>query len=112
MIGNIPSFRSFVINTQNTFNREWYNFLSSIFTTYKNYTNKIKPLNVTSSPFVYKNETGSDVELSIVGGDVFSIKLMRNIDIELGQSKIVRLSPNDSVKITYSIAPVCNVIPR
>jgi hypothetical protein len=70
----------------------------------------IMPVVVTASPFAYKvQEPGS---VTVTGGTVSVILLTRgSISINLTGQKIIPVSINDTITVTYSVLPIINFIP-
>lgn len=68
-------------------------------------------LTLTASPFSYTTvEPGN---LVIVGGTISSILLIRgNLSLNITGSKIIPISVNDTVKITYSVLPAVYFLPN
>ncbi len=70
---------------------------------------------VGASPFTYQNTTGYDADILTDIGTVTSIAFSRdNVTYYTTGliTGIVRLSPNDFIKVTYTVAPNMTLIPR
>ena len=72
-------------------------------------------ISVTASPFTYQNTTAYDGDVIISGGTVSSIEFTRNnvtfytTGLLTG---VLQLSPNDRVRVTYTVAPTMTLVPR
>ena len=70
---------------------------------------------VGASPFSYQNTTGYDADILVDIGTVSSIAFSRD-NITYYQTGmvtgIIHLSPNDWIKVAYTIAPTITLIPR
>lgn len=71
-------------------------------------------ITVGASPFTYTNGTIYEEDVIIQGGTVSLIQFSRGgVATDTGfTSGIVRLSPNDSVVVTYSASPNMTLVPR
>lgn len=79
------------------------------------YRNAEQTISVGASPFTYQNTNNYSVDVIISGGAVSLIEFSRdgtnwyNVGFTSG---IVRLSPGDRVRVTYTTAPTMVVVPR
>jgi len=64
-----------------------------------------------ASPHTYTNASGYDQDILITGGTVSAIELGRG-GVFYAATSPVRLSPGDSVRISYTVAPTTTIIPR
>lgn len=71
-------------------------------------------LTVSASPFTYENITGNDLDITVAGGTVTGIEFLRpgGFCSTGAIGGMFRLSPGDSLKVTYTAIPVMNVISR
>jgi len=77
----------------------------------------VLPSNITvsTSPFTYQNTTGYDGDVIISGGTVSNIEFTRDnttfytTGLLMG---VLRLSPSDRVRVTYTVAPTMTYVPR
>jgi hypothetical protein len=70
---------------------------------------------VTASPYVYTNNTGNDQSEIVQGGTVSKIEYSRNggAYIDVGTvAGMFQLSPMDSLRVTYTVAPTITVVVR
>lgn len=79
--------------------------------------NLVAPSNVapSSSPFLYTSADSFDEDLLITGGTVSKIEFSRDaLTFYDTQQTLgwIHLSPGDSVRITYSVAPTITKVPR
>lgn len=79
------------------------------------YKNPEQTISVGASPFVYQNTNNYSVDVIISGGSVSLIEFSRDgtswYDVGF-TSGIVRLSPGDRIRVTYTNAPNMVAIPR
>ncbi len=79
------------------------------------YQNPERTITVGASPFTYQNTNNYTVDIIISGGSVSLIEFSRDgtnwYDVGF-TSGIVRLSPGDSVRVTYTSAPTMVEVPR
>lgn len=72
-------------------------------------------ISVTASPFTYQNTTAYDGDVIISGGTVGNIEFTRDntnfytTGLLMG---VLRLSPSDRVRVTYTVAPTMTYVPR
>ena len=64
-----------------------------------------------ASPYTYTNPSGYDQDILISGGTVSAIQIGRG-GVFYTASSPVRLSPGDSVRISYTVLPSATIIPR
>ena len=69
------------------------------------------PLTIGPSPFTYTNASGFDQDVLLNGGTVSLVQIGRGGSLYTTTSP-VRLSPGDSVRITYTVAPAATIMPR
>lgn len=72
-------------------------------------------ISVTASPFTYQNTTAYDGDVIISGGTVSNIEFTRdnNSFYTTGLlTGVLQLSPNDRVRVTYTVAPTMTLVPR
>lgn len=72
-------------------------------------------ITVTASPFTYQNTTAFNGDVIISGGTVSNIEFTRNNTIfyTVGFIEgVLRLSPSDRVRVTYTVAPTMTLVPR
>ena len=72
-------------------------------------------ITVTASPFTYQNTTVFNGDVIISGGTVSNIEFTRNNTIfyTVGFIEgVLRLSPSDRVRVTYTVAPTMTLVPR
>lgn len=72
-------------------------------------------ISVTASPFTYQNTTAYDGDVIISGGTVGNIEFTRNNTTFYTTgllTGVLRLSPNDRVRVTYTVAPTMTLVPR
>jgi len=69
---------------------------------------------VGASPWTYTNSSGNDETVIVKGGTVSKIELVRNtIATDCGVTAgMLWLSPNDGLRITYTVAPTVTVVVR
>lgn len=82
-----------------------------------NYRSSILPSGITvgASPFLYQNANSYDLDVITLGGTVSLIEFTRdNVTFyPVGfVSGILRLSPSDRIRVTYSVAPTLTGVPR
>lgn len=67
-----------------------------------------------ASPYTYTNDYGHEIDVSVAGGTVSLLRLIRGAStVDLGiTSGVIALSPGDQFQITYSVAPSLVLIPR
>ena len=72
-------------------------------------------ITVTASPFTYQNTTAFNGDVIISGGTVSNIEFTRDnttfYDTGLLMG-VLRLSPSDRVRVTYTVAPTMTYVPR
>lgn len=72
-------------------------------------------ITVTASPFTYQNSTSYEGDIIISGGTVSNIEFTRDnstfytTGLLMG---VLRLSPSDRVRVTYTVAPTMTLVPR
>ncbi len=72
-------------------------------------------ITVTASPFTYQNTTAFNGDVIISGGTVSNIEFTRDnttfytTGLLMG---VLRLSPSDRVRVTYTVAPTMTYVPR
>ena len=72
-------------------------------------------ISVTASPFTYQNTTAYDGDVIISGGTVGNIEFTRdntNFYTTGLLTGVLQLSPNDRVRVTYTVAPTMTLVPR
>jgi len=72
-------------------------------------------ISVTASPFTYQNTTAYDGDVIISGGTISSIEFTRdnnNFYTTGLLTGVLQLSPNDRVRVTYTVAPTMTLVPR
>lgn len=72
-------------------------------------------ISVTASPFTYQNTTAYDGDVIISGGTVGNIEFTRdNVTFYTTGllTGVLQLSPNDRVRVTYTVAPTMTLVPR
>ena len=72
-------------------------------------------ISVTASPFTYQNTTAYDGDVIISGGTVGNIEFTRdntNFYTTGLLTGVLHLSPNDRVRVTYTVAPTMTLVPR
>ena len=70
---------------------------------------------VTASPMTYQNTTGYEADVILSGGTISSIEFTRNniTFYTVGFIEgVLRLSPSDRVRVTYTVAPTMTLVPR
>ena len=70
---------------------------------------------VTASPMTYQNTTGYEADVILSGGTVSNIEFTRNniTFYTVGFIEgVLRLSPSDRVRVTYTVAPTMTLVPR
>lgn len=70
---------------------------------------------VTASPYTYTNNTANDQSVIVQGGTVSLIQYIRNggTPINVGTTAgMFSLSPLDSLRVTYTVAPTITVVVR
>ena len=77
----------------------------------------VQPSNitVTASPMTYQNTTGYEADVILSGGTVSNIEFTRNNTTfyTVGFIEgVLRLSPSDRVRVTYTVAPTMTYVPR
>jgi len=74
----------------------------------------ISAITVGVSPYDYTNSTTADVDVIVRGGTVSSIQIGRGGSYEsVGVvAGMFRLSPADTLRVTYTIAPTMRLVPR
>jgi hypothetical protein len=95
---------------------EYYHLDANQYAGTTNYTNPISTISVTASPFTYQNTTGYNADVIISGGTVSLVEFSRDnstyYTTAILTNTILRLSPNDYVKVTYTSAPTMVSVPR
>ena len=72
-------------------------------------------ITVTASPFTYQNTTAFNGDVIISGGTVSDIEFTRDNTTfyTVGFIEgVLRLSPSDRVRVTYTVAPTMTYVPR
>jgi hypothetical protein len=72
-------------------------------------------ITVTASPFTYQNTTAFNGDVIISGGTVSNIEFTRDNTTFYAVGFIegvLRLSPSDRVRVTYTVAPTMTLVPR
>ena len=74
------------------------------------------PVSVTAgaSPYTYQNTSGSRQNIIVTGGTVTLVEYSRGGTVWFTTGLIagtVLLNPNDSVRVTYTVAPVMTAVP-
>lgn len=72
-------------------------------------------ISVTASPFTYQNTTAYDGDVIISGGTVSNIEFTRDNTTFYTTgllTGVLQLSPNDRVRVTYTVAPTMTLVPR
>ena len=69
-------------------------------------------ITVGASPFTHINATGFDEDVAISGGTVSLVQFGRAGTYYAVGAGMVRLSPGDTVRVTYSVLPTMTSIPR
>ncbi|MFA6164417.1 MAG: hypothetical protein WC685_13430 [Methylobacter sp.] len=117
--------------------REWYRFLTSLYTLTGSGNNNVGlvdvqsapiarepkksrykvlpvPITVGASPFYYMNNTGGDVDAIVQGGTVSDVQYSRDgiTFYSIALRAMCRLSPYDWIGIVYTVAPTLLIIPR
>ena len=72
-------------------------------------------ITVTASPMTYQNTTGYDADIIISGGILTIIEFTRdNATFYTAGflAGVLKLSPNDRVRVTYTVAPTMTLVPR
>ncbi len=72
-------------------------------------------ITVTASPMTYQNATGYDADVIISGGTVSNIEFTRdNVTFyPTGLlTGVIKLSPSDRLRVTYTVAPTMTLVPR
>jgi len=95
--------------------REWYRFLLNVYTKASDSTDEPTTLTVGPSPFTYKNELGSPVDVMVSGGGISKLQFTRNGSSFYSTGSfygMFTLSPGDAIKVFYVAAPTMVVIPR
>ena len=68
-----------------------------------------------ASPFTFQNTTGRSIDVIVTGGTVFAIAFSRDNVTFYGvgsTSGVFWLSPNDRLRVTYTVAPTLTLVPR
>jgi hypothetical protein len=119
------------------FSREWYRFLTGLYTLTGNGNNNVSlvdvqsapiarepkksrykvlpvPITVGASPFYYMNNTGGEVDAIVQGGTVSDVQYSRDgiTFYSIAIRAMCRLSPYDWIGIVYTVAPTLLIIPR
>ena len=77
------------------------------------HTNAVTAITVTASPFTYQNAAVYQEDILITGGTVSLVEFTRdNATWYARTGDTVSLSPSDSVRVTYTVAPTMTKIPR
>lgn len=98
-----------LVNPDLTVNPIWWRFFLFLFQSITQ-VSPIQPVTVGASPFTYTQGQSRGV-LVIAGGTVSDIQLTRGsvtIPVTIGS---IPVSANDTVKVTYSVAPTINFVP-
>ena len=72
-------------------------------------------ITVTASPMTYQNTTGYDADIIISGGTVSNIEFTRDNATFYTTgfiAGVLKLSPTDRVRVTYTVAPTMTLVPR
>lgn len=72
-------------------------------------------ITVTASPMTYQNATGYDADVIISGGTVSNIEFTRDNATFYTTgfiAGVLKLSPSDRVRVTYTVAPTMTLVPR
>jgi hypothetical protein len=75
----------------------------------------VNNITVTASPFTYQNTAAFDGDVIVNGGTASNIEFSRDgaTFYSTGMvAGIVRLSPNDRLRVTYTVAPTLTYVPR
>jgi hypothetical protein len=95
---------------------EYYHLSATQYAGTTNYTNVVSSITVTASPFTYQNTTDYNADVIVNGGTVSLVQFSRDnstyYTTAVATNTILRLSPNDYVKVTYSVAPTMVSVPR
>lgn len=69
---------------------------------------------VSASPYTYANNTGNEQSVVVAGGTVSKIEFIRNgVATDVGVvAGMFQLSPLDSLRVTYTVAPTVTVVVR
>lgn len=69
-----------------------------------------------ASPYTYKNTSQFPQQVFVSGGTVSAVSFSRDgvawVPVSSATNAQVWLSPGDSAKVTYSVVPTINVVPR
>ena len=92
----------------------WIMWFEQLWRGITNYANAISDISVTASPFTYLNSLSVDVDVIVQAGTVSKVEFSRGGVVRTTgiTSGIVRLSPEDSIIVTYSSKPNMTAIPR
>jgi hypothetical protein len=139
MSEKIPGYRVPFLDTKTSLiSREWYRYFNDLFGLTGSGSNNISLLDVQTaptvkdtvksrrevqaytvavgaSPFTYINKTSTEVDVLVSGGTLTSIEFSRDYSTFytiLANRAMVRLSPYDSILVTYTAAPSLVIIPR
>ena len=72
-------------------------------------------ITVGASPFTFQNTTGRSIDVIVSGGAVSAIAFSRDNVTFYGvglTSGVFWLSPNDRLRVTYTVAPTLTLVPR
>jgi hypothetical protein len=134
----IPSSQVSIIDQRTGLvSREWYRFLTSLYTLTGSGANNVGlvdvqsapiareakksrckvlpvPITVGASPFYYMNNTGDEIDAIVQGGTVSDVQYSRDGITFYGVSirGMCRLSPYDWIGIVHTVAPTLLIIPR
>jgi hypothetical protein len=100
----------------NSTGTEYYHLSSIEYGALTNYTNSISSITVTASPFTYQNVSTYNQSVIITGGVVSLADFSRDnttfYTISTVTNTMVLLSPNDYIRVTYTVAPTMVSVPR
>jgi hypothetical protein len=95
---------------------EYYHLSAAQYTGTTNYTNPISTITVTASPFTYQNTSGYNQSVIVTGGTVSLVEFSRDnttfYSISILTNTMPLLSPNDYLRVTYTVAPTMVSVPR
>lgn len=91
-----------------TMGRRLYDLLLSIG---RNPVTTVTAAVVGASPWVYTNDTNYDQDVIVAGGTVSAVDFGR-AGVYYSSSGMNRLSPGDTLRVTYTVAPSVTIIPR
>jgi hypothetical protein len=95
---------------------EYYHLNATQYAGTTNYTNPVSTITVTASPFTYQNTSGYAQSVIITGGVASLIDFSRDnstfYTVGTVTNTMTLLSPNDYIRITYTVAPTMVSVPR